>query len=541
MKKISLVTVSLFFVCVSFSQALQRPKLVVGIVVDQMRWDYLYRFYDRYSESGGFKRLLKNGFSCENNFIPYTPTVTACGHASIYTGSVPAINGITGNFWYDNVAERTVYCTEDSTVNTVGSNTAAGKQSPRNLMVNTIGDELRLATNFRSKVVGIALKDRGSILPAGHAANGAYWYDNKTGDWITSTFYMNSLPNWVKDLNAKKLPDSYYKQGWATLYPINTYVQSLADENKFEGKPFGADAKGFPYNLAKFAGVNYGALASTPAGNSYTVEMAKAAVINEKLGADAITDLLAVSFSSTDYVGHAFGPNSIEAEDIFLRLDKELGEMFDFLDDKVGKDQYTVFLSADHGVAHTPAFSKDMKMPGGMINTNAIVDTLNEMLKKEFGNDKIVLDISNYMVELNLPLLRSSSLKMKDIKNTIVTYLNKQPGILRAFDIDETGSVALNPVIRKMVNNGYYPSRSGQIQILLQSQFIEGGYATGTTHGLWNPYDAHIPLVWYGWGIKPGKTYRLTHMTDVAPTLAAMLHIQMPNGSVGEVIQEVLK
>ena len=298
MKMQKLFTFFVIIIISGFTQAqtVQRPKLVVGIVVDQMRWDNLYRFYDRYSENG-FKRLLNNGFSCENTFIPYAPTVTACGHSSIYTGSVPAITGITGNFWWDNKLNRSVYCTEDSSVKTVGSNTAAGLMSPRNLLTTTICDELRLATNFKSKVIGVALKDRGSILPAGHSANAAYWYDNMNGNWITSTYYINELPAWVKSFNAKKLVDTYYKEGWSTMYPLNTYIQSTPDENNYENKPFGADVKGFPYNLNKFAGNNYSAVLASPFGNTLTAEFAKAAIINEQLGATATTDFLSISFS----------------------------------------------------------------------------------------------------------------------------------------------------------------------------------------------------------------------------------------------------
>lgn len=541
MQKLTLVLMLLLSFFTPRAQSVPRPKLVVGIVVDQMRWDYLYRYYDRYSATGGFKRFLNQGFTCENTFIPYAPTVTACGHASIYTGSVPAINGITGNFWYDNMAGKAVYCTEDSTVSTVGSNTLAGLQSPRNLFVNTIGDEMKLASNFKGKVIGVAMKDRGSILPAGHSANGAYWYDPKTGDWITSTFYMNDLPKWVMDVNAKKLPDEYYKMGWNTLYPKDTYVQSTADENNYEGKPFGADAKGFPYNFSKFVGTNYGVLTSTPYGNSFTAEMAKAAVINEQLGSDAITDLLAVSFSSTDYVGHAFGPNSIEAEDIYLRLDKELGDLLDFLDSKVGKDQYTVFLSADHGAAHVPQFVKDKKMPGGVIDPNTFLENLNTALKDKFNKTGLIAELSNYQVVLNTRVLESTKVNMKELKEFIVNYMMKQPGIARAFDMDNVQTTPLEPTIRKMINNGYYPNRCGQIQVVFQPQYIEGFLAGGTTHGLWNPYDSHIPLLFYGWGIKHGKTNRTTYMTDIAATLAALLHIQMPNGCIGEPIQEVMK
>lgn len=535
---------SMLLLCVvSFSstaQNIQRPKLVIGIVVDQMRWDFLYRYYERYAENGGFKKFLKQGFSCENAFIPYAPTVTACGHASIYTGSVPAINGMTGNVWWDNQLNRNVYCTEDSSVKTVGSNTSLGLQSPRNLLTTTICDELRLATNFKSKVVGIAIKDRGSILPAGHSANAAYWYDSKTGDWITSSYYMTDLPPWLKNFNAQKLVDKYYKEGWSTLYPLNSYTQSTADEKSYELRALGSDAKGFPYNLSRFAG-NYGIIASTPFGNKLTTELAKAAVINEELGADGVTDFLTVSFSSPDYVGHSFGPNSVETEDIYLRLDKELGEFFNFLDGKVGKGQYLIFLSSDHGVAHVPAFSKEHNIPAGNIDMQKLFTDLNASLKAKFGKGELVVDVVNYQVFLNLPLIESSSLKISEIQEWIIDYLTKQKGIVRAFKTSDIPSTTLNARVKEMLANGYYPNRSGQIQMIIQPQWIEGFMKGGTTHGVSNTYDAHIPLLWYGWNIKAGKTNREVYMSDIAATLAALLHIQMPSGSIGNVIHEVIK
>jgi len=519
-------------------QTVQRPKLVVGIVIDQMRWDYLYRYYDRYENNGGFKRMLNQGFTCENTLIPYAPTITACGHSSIYSGSVPAISGITGNFWWDREQMRSVYCTEDKTVNTVGSNSALGKMSPRNMLVTTICDELRLATNFKSKVVGISIKDRGGILPAGHSANAAYWYDNTVGSWITSTYYMNELPNWVADFNAQKSVDKYYQQGWDLLYPVNTYTQSTADEKSYEAKPFGAK---FPYDMKNFVGKDYGKIASTPMGNTLTAEFAKAAVINEQLGADNITDFLAVSFSSPDYIGHTFGPNSIEAEDGFLRLDKELGNLLDFLDKKVGKDQYTVFLSADHGVAHVPEFMKENKLPAGRVYMAVLMTQLNKTLNEKFKVSNIVVSDDNYQLHLNHPALDSAKLNEKEVIDWTVGYLSSEPGIARVFALDDLNTVPLPSVIRKMLNNGYYPRRNGEIQVILQAGYIDAFSATGTTHGLWNPYDAHIPLLWYGWGIKQGKTNRETYMTDIAPTIAALLHIQMPDGNTGQVITEVMK
>jgi predicted AlkP superfamily pyrophosphatase or phosphodiesterase len=542
MRRYSLIFLSLFIFVTSFSQvgeSIQRPKLVVGIVVDQMRWDFLYRFYDRYAASGGFKRLINQGFSCENTFIPYVPTVTAPGHTSIYTGSVPAVNGITGNLWWDDVRKKEVYCTEDTTVKTVGSTTRAGLQSPRNLLVTTICDELRLATNFQSKVIGVAIKDRGGILPAGHSANAAYWYDPVAGNWITSTYYMNDLPQWVKDLNEKKLVDKYYDKGWNTLYPLNTYTQSTSDDKTYETKSIGA---GFPYDLKKFKEKNYGAISSTPYGNSFTIDMAKAAIEGENLGADAITDFLAVSFSAPDYIGHGFGPNSIEQEDDFLRLDKDLGDFFNYLDSKIGKGQYTVFLSADHGVAHVPAFMAENKLPAGKFTEGAILEQLNQTLKDAFGVDKLAVNISNYQLILNNDVIKADKkLDKEEIISASINFLSKQESVLRVFDLNELGEVALPERIKQMVANGYYPKRGGDVQIIFKTNYMENYSPTGTTHGMWNPYDSHIPLLWYGWGIKQGKTNREIYMTDIAATVAALLHIQMPSGSLGNVIPEVMK
>ncbi len=519
-------------------QEVKRPKLVVGIVMDQMRWDYLYRYYSRYSETGGFKIMLNQGFTCENTYIPYAPTVTACGHSSIYTGSVPAVTGITGNSWWDREQMRAVYCTEDKTVNTVGSSSALGKMSPRNLLVTTICDELRLATNFRSKVIGIAIKDRGGILPAGHSANAAYWYDNTNGNWITSTYYMNELPKWVTDFNNKKIIDKYYEKGWDMLYPASTYLQSTTDDKAYESKPFGT---AFPYHMKNFSGKDYGKISTTPMGNSITFEFAKNALLAEQLGADNITDFLAVSFSSPDYIGHTFGPNSIEAEDGFLRLDKELGEFLTFLDTKVGKGQYTVFLSADHGAAHVPEFMQENKLPGGRVFTGTLTTNLNKVLNEKYKISDVIVSDDNYQVHLNHPAIDSAKLDTQEIIQWIINRLQSEPGIDRVFALKDLNNIPLPATIRNMLNNGYYPRRNGDIQFILRPNYIDAWSNYGTTHGLWNPYDSHIPLLWYGWGIKQGKTNKDTHMTDIAPTLAALLHIQMPSGTVGHVISEVLK
>ena len=524
----------------SQSGSLARPKLVVGLVVDQMRWDYLYRYYDRY-QSGGFKRLLNEGFSCENTQIDYIPTVTAIGHATIYTGSVPAIHGIAGNDFVVQATGKQLYCTDDESVQTVGSTSKAGLMSPRNMLTSTITDELKLATNFRSKVIGIALKDRGGILTAGHTANAAYWYDDATGGWISSTYYMKDLPEWVRAFNAQKKADAYLKQDWNTLYPLDTYTQSTADNTPYEGKFPGQSAPVFPVKLSNNGQLDYKALRNTPYGNSFTLDMAMSAITNEKLGKNTVTDFLAVSLSSTDYIGHQFGINAVEIEDTYLRLDQDLAKFFGFLDQQLGKGNYTVFLSADHGAAHNPKFLSDNHIPAGFWPALQITKDLNAQLETKFGFKDLVISLMNYQVNLNYPLIREQQLNEQTIIWECIKFLKNQKGVANVISQQEAQISTLPEGIRGRIQNGYHPERSGAVQILLQPGWYSGYGTTGTTHGTWNPYDAHIPLLFMGWGIKPGRSFEPVNMTDIAPTLAALLHIQMPNGCIGKPITSVLK
>jgi predicted AlkP superfamily pyrophosphatase or phosphodiesterase len=514
-----------------------RPKLVIGMVIDQMRWDYLYRYYSRYS-AGGFKRLINEGFSAENTFIPYTPTYTACGHASIYTGSVPAINGIIGNDWYERSLGRNIYCAEDTTVSTVGSNTTAGKMSPKNLLVTTITDELRLATNFQSKVIGISLKDRGSIMPAGHSANAAYWYDGGTGDWITSTHYMSKLPTWLEDYNKIKLANKFYDKNWNTLYPINTYTQSTVDDKPYEGKSRGEETPTFPHPLKLYIGKNYDMIRSTPYGNTITLDLAKLAILSEDLGKGPSTDFLAVSCSSTDYVGHQYGPNSIEAEDTYLRLDKDLEDFLNYLDKTVGKGNYLFFLSADHGAAHVPGFMEENKLPGGLFSDSQVVKALNKEIEDKFHIKQAIITSSNSQFYFDHKAIRDAKADLKTIKLMAIFALKQQDQVLDAIDLSNLPNETLPETTKKMITNGYNAKRSGDIYYILKSNYFGGG-KTGTTHGSWNPYDSHIPCVFMGWHVKPGKTSKTHYMTDISATLATMLHIQMPSGCIGEPITEL--
>ncbi|MGV3705686.1 MAG: alkaline phosphatase PafA [Arcticibacter sp.] len=522
----------------SASQPASRPKLVVGIVIDQMRWDYLYRYQDRYTD-GGFKRLLSEGFTAENTNIDYVPTVTAIGHSSIYTGSVPSIHGIAGNDFIIQATGKSMYCTEDTTAKTVGSPSSAGEMSPRNLLSTTMTDELKLATNFRSKVIGIAIKDRGGILPAGHSADAAYWFDDESGNWITSTFYMNELPKWVQDFNNKKLPKKYLDQNWTTLFPIDTYVQSEKDDSRFEAKFSGTAAPVFPYQTSTMYGKDFGIIRTTPYGNTITLDMAKAAIDNEKMGQRDITDFLAVSLSSTDYIGHRFGPNSIEAEDTYLRLDRELSAFFSYLDSKVGKGSYTVFISADHGAAHNPNFLTSHNIPAGLFPTSTVTKELNASLAQEFKQEKLVISLSNYQVSLNNALIQKNNLDEAAIKKACIRLLKKREDVAYAVDMEEVQQASIPQELKTKIINGYNRERSGVVQIVLKPGYFSGS-STGTTHGTWNPYDTHIPFVLMGWGVRHGSTSRPTGMTDIAPTISALLRIQAPNGNIGKPVTEAL-
>jgi predicted AlkP superfamily pyrophosphatase or phosphodiesterase len=539
MKRLIFAGLSFMMIFRAAAQSPERPVLVVGLVVDQMRWDYLYRFSDRYGKDG-FQRLLREGFSCDNTFIPYTPTYTAPGHTCIYTGSVPALHGIISNTWWDRSSDTTMYCTADASVTGVGSNSAGGKMSPRNLWASTITDELRLSTNFRNKTVAIAFKDRGAILPGGHSPTGAYWFDNSTRNWISSTWYTKTLPEWVQSFNSRALPDSFQKLNWNTLYPIQTYLQSSGDIQPWEGNQPGGNNR-FPHRMDTLQDVTaMEAFRMSPWGNTFTLDFAKEAIIKESLGKGKFTDFLSVSLSSTDYIGHTFGPNSIEAEDCFLRLDRDLAAFLKFLDARVGKGKYLLFLTADHGAAHSPSFATEHGIQAGRVDDRRLMDSLNAAASRAFGVTRAVRSLINFQVYLNEESIRTKGADRSAVKTFIINELRQRPGIARVIDLENLGAAPIPPRIKDMVQNGYNQVLSGNIQFIYKPQWFDWGANTGTTHGSPYPYDSHIPLVWFGWKQKPGRLTREVYMTDIAPTLATMLHIQMPNASVGQAIPEVV-
>lgn len=538
MKAKILLLVSLLFTINTFAQ---KPKLIVGIVVDQMRVDYLTRYESKFGE-GGFKKLIKGGYFNKNANFNYVPTYTGPGHASIFTGSVPRVNGIISNDWYDKKTGKNIYCAQDETVTTLGSTSNAGKMSPRNMLTTTIGDEMRLATNMQAKVIGISQKDRASILPAGHTANAAYWYDGSNGAFITSTFYMQKLPLWVSAFNDKKLPEKYLSQDWTTLLPIASYSESLPDDNAFEGLFKGESKPVFPHKLAELKEKNKGLnmIRATPFGNSLTKDFALEAIKNEQLGADAVTDLLSVSFSSTDYVGHQYGINAIETEDTYLRLDKDLEELINYLEKNIGKDNFVIFLTADHGGAHNAAYLQSLKVPAGLIDEKGIEDAMKAHLKEVFG-DTLVMSFSNQQFFLNHTTLAKNKLKLKEVTMEAARYALTLEGVANAYSLyDVIASSQSNDVALSRIYMGFNDVRSGDVILNYLPAYLDYG-KTGTTHGAAYSYDTHVPLLWYGWKINQGSSYEPVNISDIAPTLSSFLDISFPNGCVGKPIGGLVK
>ncbi|MGI4865037.1 MAG: alkaline phosphatase PafA [Janthinobacterium lividum] len=545
--------------------ALERPKLVVGIVVDQMRYDYVYRYWTKFGE-GGFKRLLGEGFSYESCHYNYVPTYTGPGHTSVYTGTTPAHHGIVGNNWYERETGHGTYVTEDKTVQAVGGTAAAGQMSPAHILTTTITDELRLATNFQSKVIGVCIKDRGSICPAGHAASAAYWYDGTNGAFISSTFYTKALPDWVNKFNAAGHAAQYLRQPWTTLLPIAEYTESTPDDEPWEAAFKGEDRPVFPHDLPRLSGTPPAAIAatekaagektpgttpqnldlirSTPFGNTLTTDFALETLRQEQIGMGTQTDFLALSFSSTDYVGHQFGTTAIETEDTYLRLDRDLARLFDALDKQVGKGQALVFLTADHAADQAAGFLEAHQLPGGGVGPAIVRDTVQKVLARHHGPGQWLLTYENQQVYLNRPLIAQKKLDLAKMQDEVADILRAQPHITEAITATDLLRGSWNEGLGHYQQNGFYAPRSGDVLAVLAPGWLEAyGYPVvkGTTHGSSWAYDTHVPLLFWGWHVKHGESVAPVKIVDIAPTIARYLHIQEPSGCTGVPLTEVMK
>ncbi|MGB5693727.1 MAG: alkaline phosphatase PafA [Flavobacteriaceae bacterium] len=517
------------------------PKLIVGVIVDQMRFDYLTRFANHYGE-GGFQRLIRKGFNCRNNHFNYSETSTAPGHASVYTGSTPSVHGIVGNNWYDKVSKQMVYCVADPEYSSLGTTSDAGQMSPHRLNAPTITDKLRTHFQLRSKVISISIKDRGAVLPAGFTANAAYWFRGYSeGKWISSSFYMDELPQWVSDFNASGIAASY-KKTWNTLKEINQYLESGPDSNKYEEAFAGENGPVFPHRLDEIWDANnrFELIKSSPYGNSLTTDFAIAAIDNENLGKDQYTDFLAISYSSTDIVGHQFGVNSKEIQDMYLRLDLELERLMETLDNEVGEGEYTLFLTADHGAMNVSSYLEDLKIPAGLLGIDKYNDRFEEFLRYKYGTTDIIQHRSNKYLFFNYDVIANLGLERQkveeDIRREILTY----DPIDRVYTADQLLNSSYVDGISNLVQNTYNPKRSGDLLLIYKAANTAYG-ATGSDHGSPYKYDTHVPLIFYGAGINNGSTVNRTNITDIAPTIATLLGIAFPDGSQGEPIKAVLK
>ena len=533
-KYIFLITI----IIITNIQAQQRPKLVVGIVVDQMRMEYLYRFSDDFSPNG-FKRLMNNGYTFNNMHFNYMPTYTAPGHASIYTGATPSTHGIIANDWFNRSLGKAMYCTDDVDVKTIGEGSIKeGLMSPKNLLSTTITDELRMATNFKGKVIGISLKDRGAILPAGHFANWAFWYSN-TGAFISSSFYGVTLPDWVTEFNNEKKYMNYINMGWDLFKPIAIYNESLIDDNPYESKIDKTKNPVFPYDLAKlYASKGPETLRVTPYGNDYLADFAIKAIQNENLGKDDITDFLTISFSSTDYIGHEFGPRSMEIQDTYLRLDETLSKFLNYLDSTVGKDNYLLFLTADHAGAENLNYLKDNKYNVKTIVIKEFVEGLKQFSLDTFGVN-LVLDYSNFNLYFDRKVIKERNLDFDKIKKSFKDYIMLQDHVRRVYDEEDILSSPVSDFYLSFIAKGYDPKQSGDI-VVLDKLAYTSYKATGTSHGSPNSYDTHVPLLFYGWHVPKGECFAKKQITQIAPTLSQILKITFPNGTESQVLEEVL-
>lgn len=524
----------------SAPNAAKPVRLVVGIVIDQFRYDYLTRFADQFGE-GGFKRLLNGGAVFTNANYIHVPTYTACGHATFMTGSIPGMDGIIGNEWYDRDLGKRVTSVIDSKVKLLGGRDGAAGMSPSRLVGSTIGDELKLESAGQAKVVGVSLKDRSAILPAGKHPNGAYWFDLNTGNLVSSTYYFNDLPEWVKKFNHDMRPDRFFGKRWEKLLPESSYRRSTADEMPYE--KFSAGNK-FPYTITggeETPGPRfYTQFQYTPFANDYLIDFAKAAIESEQLGADDVTDLLTVSFSSNDLVGHSYGPYSQEVQDMTLRTDRTLAELFNYLDRKIGLDRVVIALTADHGVAPVPAHAQQLGF-GGTIEPKSVKDAVQNALNKSFGDEKWVLDFVNGNFYLDEAAIERHKLNVEDVERVASQAVMKIAGIAECFTRSQILSGRLPQTkAARAVTNGFYPQRNGNLVVVPQPFFFIGENIT-TTHGTPYSYDTHVPVILYGAGVAPGAYVAVASPADIAPTLAAMLKIEIPSNSVGRILSEAIR
>lgn len=520
----------------------EKPKIVIGIVVSQMRYDYVQRFWDKL-EDNGIKLLINRGTLCSNASFNYLFSQQGVGHASIATGTIPADHGIVGREWYLYLQDKIEGSTEDAQQKAVGGDVDNGHYSPRNLMCTTYEDELRLSNNFQSKVFAVSPDPAPGIFSAGHTANGCYWFDPRTGNWITSTYYNDTLPKWVNEFNAKQFPAIYLKETWNTLLPIDQYHESLPDRNKYETGINGQVT--FPYVLEdlselKKKKLDYSILNKTPFGNTYTKDFAVNLILQENLGKDDYPDVLTLCFTSLENIGSLFGPNSVEVEDAFLRLDKEISHFLDFIDREIGKENALIYLTSDHGVAQIPSYLADHKIPAGYFNQTGALSLLMSALNNTYGKGDWIKAYHAQQIYLNHTLIEDSKLSLTQMQDYIAQFMLQFSGVANTVTAHTLQTANFTEGIFRKIQNSYNQKRSGDVILNLKAGWVEK--SDGSTGGTSSySYDSRVPLIWYGWKIGHTNITRPVDIIDIAPTLSTFLNVTFPNSCTGTPVFELIR
>lgn len=537
---IGIVLMSFF----GFTQKTSSPKLIVGIVIDQMCYDYLYRYQGEFGENG-FQKIMEKGTNCRNVHYNYVPTFTGPGHASIYTGTTPNNHGIVANDWFERESNKLINCVDDAAVESVGTNSSDGLCSPHHLKTNTITDQLKL-TYPKAKVISMSIKDRGAILPGGHLSDGSYWFDYSTGHFITSSFFESELPSWLREFNSENRVNKYMQQTWNTLKDISIYDESSPDNSTYEHLLPGKSSPTFPYDLKAMTGgvMNNELFVETPFANTLLTDLAIKSLDSECLGKDNQTDILCISYSTPDIAGHSFGPYSVELQDIYMRLDLDLAKLIEELETKVGKDEFVLFLTADHAVVPVPQYLIDKKLPGGYVFLNQNIAQLKKDVIKKFGHD-LILNQINLNIYLDHQRIDSLNLDLDQISEFVSEKVQAWENVKRVFTAKQILSAAQDNEWLDMVRKGYHPRESGDVLFILEPGFLPKSVDSelarkGTSHGSAFNYDTHVPLLWYGKGIPQKEVFRKINITDISATLTHLLYLQRSGALTGDPIVEIL-
>jgi predicted AlkP superfamily pyrophosphatase or phosphodiesterase len=522
----------------------EKPKLVIGIIIDQMRYDYIYKYWNKY-ENNGFKRLINEGSFCKNARFNYIFTQSAPGFATISTGTNPSVHGIISNEWYAQLQDKKVHCTRDDDVTTIGGGEDAEKHSPKNLISATIGDELKLATYKMAKVISVSFDPSSAVITAGHLANGAFWFDTYSGKWVTSSYYQKEIPAWVTDFNNKKLPDTYLDRKWETLLPDSLYIESLADKNGYEQGIKGQIT--FPYDLNILSRNNlkdsyrdFSILKYTPFANNLVKDFALSSIVSENLGKDEYTDYLCVNFSATEYIGQLYGLSSIEMEDAYLRLDKDIKHFLDFIDGYLGKGNVLVYLTSNHGATYNPKLMTDMGVPSGTFIQSQAISLLKSYLNIIYGNGEWVKYYNNQQLFLNRNLIQDSKLSLENVQNDVSQFLLQFTGVVNVATATMMQKNNYTDGVFQKMQNSFNQKRSGDVFINLEPGWTERN-DIAASHNSGYDYDTHVPLIFYGWKINRQTIYEPVDMTDIAPTISTFLDIPFPSGSTGKPIIQLVK